>query len=544
MADIKKYLEQIRRAIYGREVRESIATSIELINKEQSNLDGVFDQLIINAGNSNAEIVAARVKADGTRFNTLGERLEKSDEQFDELNEEVIEARTDKAGFDHGRLKPRLDKMEEQVNINVNEIIELNASKISYSDLKSGTVVFIDDDGYSEVLSVLKPIFDDEGIKCSIAIPSTRVNQNGYLKLSELKDLQNAGFEILSHGYTHGDLTALPDASLETHFKNFTKYFKDNGLESAAKYIVYPGNAVNTKVKNVAKKYCKAGFGGTLGINPYSLETLEIKRVDYLQKTLDEMKNLIDIAKNDKRLLVIYSHAWMINSPDRVQLLKDVISYVKNSGVEILNVEQAIKKHGNILESYGDNFRFTLSNNGLLSSIGNGDYGVKYLPVATADLNAKTPSNYPIDSITVEKLMVNATGNPYGDKCSCIVITFKNPTDPFTCQMTIPLGTYTSYTRYYNNKWTDWNALTLMSYINVPIQDLATPLTSYPRGITTQVCNYNATGNTLGKTMLVTTHRVHSDLFGYQEMKATDSTIVYRRNWINSSSSWGPIQQH
>ena len=82
MANIQHWLEQIRRAIYGRQVRSSIADAIEAINKEQSHLDGAFDQLIINAGNSNAEIVDARVKADGTQFNTLGERLNKNDEDL------------------------------------------------------------------------------------------------------------------------------------------------------------------------------------------------------------------------------------------------------------------------------------------------------------------------------------------------------------------------------------------------------------------------------------------------------------------------------
>lgn len=123
MANIQHWLEQIRRAVYGREVRSSIADAIEAINKEQSYLDGAFDQLIINAGNSNAEVVAARVKADGTQFNTLGERLNKNDEDllnlsnnFDDISKEVIEARTDKVGVDHGRLKTRLDNMDGQID--------------------------------------------------------------------------------------------------------------------------------------------------------------------------------------------------------------------------------------------------------------------------------------------------------------------------------------------------------------------------------------------------------------------------------------------
>lgn len=46
-------------------------------------LEGQFNQLIINEGDSNAEIVAARVKADGTEFNSLSERLNASDAAFE-----------------------------------------------------------------------------------------------------------------------------------------------------------------------------------------------------------------------------------------------------------------------------------------------------------------------------------------------------------------------------------------------------------------------------------------------------------------------------
>ena len=102
MANINTELEQIRKAVYGREVRGSIANAIELINKEQintntaqTNLDSKFNQLIINAGNSNAEVVAARVKADGTQFNTLGKRLDGIDSQLDTNTKQMINKRVE-----------------------------------------------------------------------------------------------------------------------------------------------------------------------------------------------------------------------------------------------------------------------------------------------------------------------------------------------------------------------------------------------------------------------------------------------------------------
>ena len=133
MANINTELEQIRKAVYGREVRGSIANAIELINKEQvntntaqANLDSKFNQLIINAGNSNAEVVASRVKADGTQFNTLSKRLDKGDEVHDLLNKEVISSRTDSKNVVHKNLKARLDEFDSQFDKNTNYLKQIS----------------------------------------------------------------------------------------------------------------------------------------------------------------------------------------------------------------------------------------------------------------------------------------------------------------------------------------------------------------------------------------------------------------------------------
>lgn len=90
MADIKTCLNNIKNALYGKDVRGSIHDGIDAINNEVENttnrqvvLENTFDQLIINAGNSNAENVAARVKADGTTYETIGKRMNAVDSQLE-----------------------------------------------------------------------------------------------------------------------------------------------------------------------------------------------------------------------------------------------------------------------------------------------------------------------------------------------------------------------------------------------------------------------------------------------------------------------------
>ena len=96
MANIKNELNNIKSALYGKDVRGSIHDGIDAINKEvesttgrQVDLENTFDQLVINAGNSNAEIVDARVKNDGTSYSKLGDRLNEVDSQLAHIENEI-----------------------------------------------------------------------------------------------------------------------------------------------------------------------------------------------------------------------------------------------------------------------------------------------------------------------------------------------------------------------------------------------------------------------------------------------------------------------
>ena len=92
MANISGILEKIRKAIYGKEVRGSLADGLEAINNETENttvrqkkLETTFNDLIINAGNSNAEIVDAR--GGETK---LKDRLEKKKKKLGEKSNIIV----------------------------------------------------------------------------------------------------------------------------------------------------------------------------------------------------------------------------------------------------------------------------------------------------------------------------------------------------------------------------------------------------------------------------------------------------------------------
>lgn len=97
MANIATYLNNIKNAIFGKEVRGSIHDGIKAMNEEvesttsrQKVLDSTFEQLIINAGSSNAEVVAARVDESGKSHDTLGKRLNSVDTQINDIEYEKV----------------------------------------------------------------------------------------------------------------------------------------------------------------------------------------------------------------------------------------------------------------------------------------------------------------------------------------------------------------------------------------------------------------------------------------------------------------------
>lgn len=103
---VEEAIKKLRAAWTGREVRDRMADTIEAMNEEvtntsskQSILEEIFNNLIINEGNSNAEVVAARVDQNGNSYDTLGKRMNNFDEQLDtkanNLDLEVQKVRID-----------------------------------------------------------------------------------------------------------------------------------------------------------------------------------------------------------------------------------------------------------------------------------------------------------------------------------------------------------------------------------------------------------------------------------------------------------------
>lgn len=98
MANITNYLNEIKSAVYGKEVRSSIHDGIKSINNEvevttnkQKLLDQKFTEQIKNMTNNNpsiAEVVDARIGLDAKVYDTLGQRLDNQERSLKYLKKQ------------------------------------------------------------------------------------------------------------------------------------------------------------------------------------------------------------------------------------------------------------------------------------------------------------------------------------------------------------------------------------------------------------------------------------------------------------------------
>lgn len=164
---IKKLANDIRTKIYGREVREALASGIEAAGSiandadvrsqetetKQTNLEKKYDEQIANMSLENpsvAEVVDARVSGyDGQNFDTIGKRMDKVDAQLARTSNEIVEARGGETV-----LKNRLDKVDQKYQDITTQLAHIN-TKVSDIEtripLNFKKVKFIGHRGYSGI---------------------------------------------------------------------------------------------------------------------------------------------------------------------------------------------------------------------------------------------------------------------------------------------------------------------------------------------------------------------------------------------------------
>ena len=164
---------------------------------------------------------------------------------------------------------------------------------------------FVFDDGNDTDYLVARKVFLKQGAAASFAVVTDWINTKNYLTVSQLLELQNDGFEIMSHTKTHPDLKGLTEEQIASELSASKEALEGWGLR--INNLVYPYNKNDAGVRELAGKYYRSARGGRSMLNPAALDRYELKSYPF-SHNISKMKKLIESAYAEGKWLIIYLH--------------------------------------------------------------------------------------------------------------------------------------------------------------------------------------------------------------------------------------------
>ncbi len=117
----------------------------------------------------------------------------------------------------------------------------------------TGAVISFDD-GLLNNYTVAYPILKEKRLKSYFFILVSKVGTPDYMNWQQIKDLQDNGMIIGSHGMTHRILTEINDSDLDYELKESKKILEEK-LRQEVKYFSIPRGFYNRKVTEKAKSF-------------------------------------------------------------------------------------------------------------------------------------------------------------------------------------------------------------------------------------------------------------------------------------------------
>lgn len=414
-------------------------------------------------------------------------------------------------------------------------------------------MTIIDDDGNSEVWTILKAISEEKGIPFTISL-----HAGSELTQDQVLYLQNTlNFEVASHGLNHVDLTTLTGAALITEVESSKNAHISKGYN--CQNMVYPYGGNNLEVRNTVSKYFNcAARTSTADINNFGLDSFQIDRIALGsftavgEDTYAFYKSKLDEAIAANGWAVYMTHCWDAGfDATQQQHLKDLIDYALANGVEIVTLQTGYEVFGNQLQfKTGFDQNVKIAKDGTIYS---DQFRYNFTSVLLPDA---LQSAYQDQCVTVAEYSIavaQAHGLPTGGILE--TYTFGSSAD-YVYQLFYPYNS----NHYYKRRWlvasTAWGALEEFypgaDNTAKPVQILALNahvatdlITTYPANCMS-IMPVNIAGGSGFPTDYagtVTTHRIGGNGWDYQEFKRYGNWDKYVR-YVDGAGAWSAWKQY
>ena len=143
------------------------------------------------------------------------------------------------------------------------------------------------DDGCETDLLIAAPVLKEHSFGATFYVVAGFVGQPGYLSISQLRDLSEAGFEIGSHSMTHSYLKSLDNAQLRSEIFD-SKDRLEQMTGRRVDHFSCPGGRWESRVSELAKE---AGYlsvaTSEIGLNLPKTDPYHLARIAVLRSTPD-----------------------------------------------------------------------------------------------------------------------------------------------------------------------------------------------------------------------------------------------------------------
>lgn len=312
--------------------------------------------------------------------------------------------------------------------VSITENIKIKGVDLSgYGKKQKTLVTFVSDDGQDTDYTILKPIFEAEGVPCCMAVTTGFTGKPYFDKPipdAHGLELQAMGWEICGHTHNHPALASgLTEEEVEYQFTENNRILRERGYK--VNNLMYPHGSNNRMVRRIARKYyrsaCTYGSYGTIDTPPFNM--FNINRVglgawfdagvDNPTKYPAGTRNTFNTYYKPRVDEAIEKGGWLIfglhsNAPEfdatQQEYLRQTIQYVKSQGVPIVTMNEGLDLIGNVIDVDGYNEDdteekyFRVGSNGIVSTNSAVDAIDVVLP------NNAVDSNSPLSSFEMGKI--------------------------------------------------------------------------------------------------------------------------------------------
>lgn len=203
-----------------------------------------------------------------------------------------------------------------------------------------GYAMFTFDDGPRSQYETGFPVLEEFGYPGVVGVIPDAVGLTGRATLDQLRTLDRAGWDLVSHPQEADPLPAYPAVEQRSAMRDAKLWMLEHGFESGARFVIWPYGAAGAETLDIATDYFYLGFsGGQSTAAVPSTGPLTLNRVN--GQDVERTKRLLEFAAEYRTLAVpmyhrLRAHPEVGEDVASAADLREVVAHADSLGLTVL----------------------------------------------------------------------------------------------------------------------------------------------------------------------------------------------------------------